>query len=715
MTHVTVPDEDSFRVVDVVASTTGPFQIEFTVFDKADLRVSVDDVELTQSDFSFVGTAGTEGGFDGGEVTLVTAVENANVKIWRDIRRVRADDVETGNPNQIRDINTALDRHTAQAQDDRRDLLRSLLLDVGESGFPLGLKRALFEDGLPYISNDAWTNLVVSGLKALTDDLANGGNGYVATLAALETELAALGAISPQVNSLGLVASSIPTLVTLLQSGISLGSVPQVFSTKAALKANANTSVGFAFLNDTTNGEVSTWGWDASVTVDTHQADTGELKYLAPNAATAGAWVSSSPVVEDIAAFDQIKVRLQLGRVDFVGIGDSNQVHQGNGWDHGFQAALSDLAPMYATGLISINEGNDSGSGLGYRYNFNASGPVIGAITGAPSDLNDYWDVGSGTLGIHYYGYLASGETVTWGNNSGLILGAATADVLDVTADLIFDWHYGTFNTGTGKFRGAVRQESSPFTTYVSSAADVVSNTGSFGMQRETLQLSADAARAGLNIGMRWTAVGHDITGPFFGLWMRAHNPNRLNGFSYSTLVYQGGQSLRTMANSLQELSDTTLGYYFGELRRLQGDVKTIVICVNSGLNDRNESLTSVGPGAVTDGDSAAAYVDNFKAIQARIEAIWTLNNWDLRELFWLVFPSHPVSDPDNAELLEYRAAIEAHVLNMDQAQFINIAELTNETEMLANNWYQNSGSDRNHLTEDGFEQVSRKIFDAIK
>lgn len=134
MTHVTVPDEDSFRVVDVTTSTTGPFAIEFTVFEKADLRVSVDDVELGQGDFTFVGNAGTEGGFDGGDVTLVTAISNASLKIWRDVRPVRADDISPGSPNQIQDINTALDRVTAHSQDNRRDLLRALLVPVGQSG-----------------------------------------------------------------------------------------------------------------------------------------------------------------------------------------------------------------------------------------------------------------------------------------------------------------------------------------------------------------------------------------------------------------------------------------------------------------------------------------------------------------------------------------------------------------------------------------------------
>lgn len=459
-------------------------------------------------------------------------------------------------------------------------------------------------------------------------------------------------------------------------------------------------------------GARSIYTWDATVPVDTHQSDTLELKYLAPDDAAAGAYVRDYESAA-MPAFDQIKMRMLTGRVDFVGIGDSNQILSGTGWDHGFQYALSQFAQMYASPLISINEGEGSGAGQGYGVTYNAAGPLVGTITGAPSGLHAYLDKGAGDLNPHEYGYIASGS-FAWGDTTGTaVIGAL--NVLDNTAALVFDFHYGTFDSGSGQFVPAVRLGVSPYSEIVSAASAISTNTGSFSVTRTSLTLPADGTRAGKAIEGRWTKVGTGITAPFFGLWQRIHNPARATGFSYHTLDYRGGQSLRTMAHDLQEMSDTALAYYFGEVRRLQGTLKTVVICVNSALNDRNETLPSVGPGAIADGDSAAAFVDNFKALKARIEEIWDNQGWDQSELFWLLFPSHPVDDPDNAELRSYRSALEAHSFSMERTQFVNIAELTNESEMLSEGWYASGGSDRNHLTQAGYEQIARKVIGAVE
>jgi hypothetical protein len=404
---------------------------------------------------------------------------------------------------------------------------------------------------------------------------------------------------------------------------------------------------------------------------------------------------------------------VQSQRVDFVGIGDSNQIHSGDGWDHGFQYALSTLGyPAYATGLVSQNEGSGSGSGQGYGYN--RSGSLMGATTGADANLQKYYDVGSGALQPAYATYVADGSSVANNVACGLFLTPATADILDVTAALKFDIHYGTFTTGTGSFRPSSRLEVSPFTTLASSTA-ISTNAGAFGMQTATLTLSADASRSGKNISGKPILTGTTgITGPFFHTYYRWRNPGRTTGWAYGTLDYRGGQSMRTVAYDLQQASDDTLTHYFSILRNDQGGTsKVIVICVNEGLNDRNETLTSVGPGAVTDGDSPEAYVDNFTALQQRIEAIWTLNGWDQSELWWLVFPSHPVSDPDDSELISYRAAIQTYLsANLPQSLYVDLTTLTNYAELTANSWYYSDGTN-NHLTKAGYEQLSLRVLRA--
>lgn len=235
-------------------------------------------------------------------------------------------------------------------------------------------------------------------------------------------------------------------------------------------------------------------------------------------------------------------------------------------------------------------------------------------------------------------------------------------------------------------------------------------------MAVETVSLTADSTRASKAISLKPISVNvTGITGPYFNTYYRARNPSRTAGWSYGTLNFRGGQSLRTMAYDLQQASNETLTHYFGILRNDQGSsTKTIVVCVNSGLNDRNETLASVGTGAVTPGDSAAAFVDNFKALRDRVMAIWTANSWDQNELFWLIYASHPVSEPDDSELISYRTAIFNYARGLPRTQIVSMTDLTTSTEMLANSWYVNS-SDKNHLSIAGYQQLGTRIIDKLQ
>lgn len=392
-------------------------------------------------------------------------------------------------------------------------------------------------------------------------------------------------------------------------------------------------------------------------------------------------------------------------RVDIVGNGDSNQVKDGSGLDHGIPYALVQAGlRMYASGLVSANENGGSGAGVGYRFGRNNAGGARGATSGAPAELHKYLDPGSGGLFPANYGYLADGESVANNQVNGWI---ANADCpLDVTAALDFDFFAGTFAAGAGSWRLSVRTSAGE----IAATATISTNTGVEGMRRSSLSIPANPARAGLNLEARWTRPGtNGLVGPWFGLWMRASNPAYQTGFSYHTLNFRGGQSARTMAVDLQEASDETLSYYFAEVRRLQGASKCVVIMVSSGLNDDNEILASVGPGAYPDGDSPEAYADNLAAITLRIQGIWTLNGWSQDELHFVFMPSHPVSTPDDPDLLAYRAEAKVYAATLDQGSVIDLDDRVGSAIILANGWYASAGADRNHLTQAGYEGVGRR------
>lgn len=131
MASLTIPDEDTHAEFSVTTADTGPFPFTFSIFEKADLRVSIDGTELAQEEFGFTGTL-IDSGYDGGYVTLNDEVENVTVLIWRDIAPVRTTDFAPAANIQVKDIDAALDRLTALAQDIKRDQARSLLMPFGD-------------------------------------------------------------------------------------------------------------------------------------------------------------------------------------------------------------------------------------------------------------------------------------------------------------------------------------------------------------------------------------------------------------------------------------------------------------------------------------------------------------------------------------------------------------------------------------------------------
>ncbi|MFN4840175.1 MAG: hypothetical protein ACK5MB_07395, partial [Phycisphaerales bacterium] len=119
MARLTIPDEPTSATF-TPSSAQSAFAITFALFEKADLSVTVDGVELLQSEFSFTGTELDGGGYDGGTVTLNTATSGV-VTISRNVTAVRNTNFAPAQSVPPRAIDAALNRLTAIAQDhDRR-------------------------------------------------------------------------------------------------------------------------------------------------------------------------------------------------------------------------------------------------------------------------------------------------------------------------------------------------------------------------------------------------------------------------------------------------------------------------------------------------------------------------------------------------------------------------------------------------------------------
>ena len=381
-------------------------------------------------------------------------------------------------------------------------------------------------------------------------------------------------------------------------------------------------------------------------------------------------------------------------RVDILMIGDSNQLLSGHGWDHGLHKACHDRWGLYATGYMPANTNSGSGSGQGYFYgsiNPGAASPH-GQVTGAPTFFADRW---AWTNGFQY-AYFRNGEADTFGGNNGMQM--IKGGPWDMRGDFRGHFCYGAFETAGGGFTAGVRWEESPYWPLASDVAASASDA-SDQIKIATIDVDADAERSNLNIGFRWYRAGAaNVSGEMFALYQRVEVPSRTSGVAVHTMHGVGGQSLYDMAAEFIALPDETIMQALLESRRLQGETKRTIIWVNSGLNDRGETQTSLGPLGSTDGDSADAYADNLHALVTRIESCWLKSGYPLSELAWVVMPSHPVDDPDDSELVAYRTAAAAYCEQAGRFKFIDLAALTNEAEMLANSWYASGGADRAHL-----------------
>jgi hypothetical protein len=207
-----------------------------------------------------------------------------------------------------------------------------------------------------------------------------------------------------------------------------------------------------------------------------------------------------------------------------------------------------------------------------------------------------------------------------------------------------------------------------------------------------------------MQMSMHFARSSESIVGPFAAFGMRVEQLTATRGASLHTLYGVGGQSARDMAAALIASDDATLTLYFEQVRGLGS--RAVLIRVNTGLNDRIESLPSVGPAAVSEGSSAAAYADNLRAIVARIREVWALNEWDERELYFLFTPSHAVAMPDEALLVGYREAARVVADEIARTAVVDFEVMANATQMQQNLWYYAS-FDRNHLRASGFDALS--------
>lgn len=399
-------------------------------------------------------------------------------------------------------------------------------------------------------------------------------------------------------------------------------------------------------------------------------------------------------------------------RVALIGIGDSNQILSGHGVNHGWHHALSSAGfRMWGTGIVSANENNGSGTSAGMGY---AHLPFkIGYSTGAPAELDKYFSIGQGTIAPGNYAYLADNASFA-NNNNGFSLSTVP---INLASNLEWGAYYGTFPSGTAQMRLGIRIGESPFTT-LAQGNTINPVTGSYGISSTTLLLPA-AARGYVIQGQVYNSVAAvPLDGPAFLTYQRWIDRDMQIGYSYQDLDYHGGVGFRNMAKDLQQASTDYLTHYISAVREPLGANKAILFTILSGVNDRNETLASLGPQAVADGDSPEAYVDNVDAIITRLLSIFDNAGWSTSNVYFLIIPSPIVSSPDDAELVSYRLAIDSVAINNQKSAIAHFERLMDYSEMTTTSnqgcYYAATCTDFVHFVASGYERMYRKLLQAI-
>lgn len=407
----------------------------------------------------------------------------------------------------------------------------------------------------------------------------------------------------------------------------------------------------------------------------------------------------------------------RLERVDIVGIGDSNQGFRLAGWDEGYQFALSQYYPLYATGLISLNDAGGNNSFMGYLYNRVETMRAIGHFDGAPLLLDRVMNKGAGNYSLkpHNYAYLSDDESYAPGVSHGFKIHSDCP--LNVSSRLRFHLTYGTFSNGSGSFRPLVVddqtrailvREETPLNPVTGIEGDFVDYT---------LDLPSSSSRThSLNFRLL-SDSGDAIQGPFFGTYYRAENLDISKGISFSTLLFAGGYSARKMADALRSADPAYLDDFFSRVRALQGPTKHVLVRINAGMNDRQETLpgikTGVGPGW-----SPPAFKENVQDIVDSISAVWARNAWDARELYFLIVVSHDVPSDfrDASNLDAFRPVADQIARDNPRTASVNLKVLAPSSEMVARSWYNQIGNstDYPHLSYSGYLSLSEREIRAL-
>lgn len=410
---------------------------------------------------------------------------------------------------------------------------------------------------------------------------------------------------------------------------------------------------------------------------------------------------------EQIASYFK---KMASRRVDWIDLGDSNEVQGGFGRNHGIQFAFHyHKIPLYGVGVFSGNENLGLGSSMGYDCASINNGARTNDNAALPVDLDSYHPLsvptaGSSQFATHYPWYQSNAQSDASGNN-GFSFNHGT--VWDGNAAWTARWQYAllTAAEGSGQFQPHVRLNGAPYTIIANGGVITTGGAVDYSLTTATVQVTEGVRDLGLQI--RWH--NQNQQGPVYHLWSTANMTSRTHGVQFSTMMYRGGQGMIEFAQCAQDsLTGLNLFIGFACADQASSGNNVALFCINSGLNDRNDDgQLSIGPVGGLNSATPAGYADNARAVMDEIEASWSALGYRREDLYFLLQPSHPISVPDDSELIGYRNVCKeiADEYQNTAVQNLNFPLFANALYNNRTSWYAALGSDPLHMTQTGYEE----------
>lgn len=205
-------------------------------------------------------------------------------------------------------------------------------------------------------------------------------------------------------------------------------------------------------------------------------------------------------------------------------------------------------------------------------------------------------------------------------------------------------------------------------------------------------------------------------TGKFAGYYHYGYQ--NLGGMAVNSLFSLGGASLQSLGLGLQTCPSVTIQTYLKHIRLRQiaarGTAGKVVVFIQSGMNDRVNSNTSVGPSPAAS-NTGAGFVDNCNALRILVTAAWSALGYPSEDLCFLVMVSHPVvstGDTGDTVMSAMATAVIGAYSNSVDTTVFDIRTVTSGPFLQSSGYYDSLGDA--HLSLAGYNFISGLLLNAL-